>query len=37
MTKGMNAEVIVNILHYLENGVPQSPVNTKALQTAGKL
>jgi hypothetical protein len=37
MAKGMNAEVIVNILQYLESGVPQSPVNTEALQAAGKI
>lgn len=28
----MNSEVIDNILHYLEHGIPESPVNVKELQ-----
>lgn len=32
MGKGMNSEVIDNILHFLEHGIPESPVNVKELQ-----
>jgi len=32
MGKGMNSEIIDNILHYLEHGIPESPVNVKELQ-----
>jgi hypothetical protein len=37
MAKGMNGEVIRNVLRFLESGQPNTPVNSCKLQAAGIL